>query len=109
MHQPRRQPGPRPEPGTDHRDRLQAIPEAELKNGTTPFGVETVAPPTVIAGAPDCPNTNWTEAIDDLAFTSATIVVEQPVGTTVLTVTCSIDPATSDGSVAAGNVSCTQS
>ena len=87
----------------------QAIPEAELKNGTTPFGVETVAPPTIIAGAPDCPNTNWTEAIDDLAFTSATITVEQPVGTLVLTVSCSLDPATADGSVPAGDVSCTQS
>ncbi len=87
----------------------QAIPESEIKNGTTPFGVETIAPPTIIVGAPDCPNTNWTEAITDLRFTSATIVVEQPVGTTVLTVTCSIAPPTSNGSVPGGSVSCSQS
>src|SRR3546814_12697959 len=66
----------------------QAIPEDELKNGTTPFAVETVAPDPVIAGAPDCPNPNWTELIEDLAFTSAVITVEQPPGTVVLTVTC---------------------
>ena len=87
----------------------QAIPEDELKNGTTPFSVETVAPPAIIAGAPGCPNTNWTEAIEDLAFTSPTIIVEQPVGTTVLTVSCTLDPPTADGSVPAGDVSCTQS
>src|SRR6266508_4937099 len=70
----------------------QAIPAAEIKNGTTPFGVVTVAPDPVIAGAPDCPNPNWTETIDDLAFTDAVITVEQPPGTVVLTVTCTIDP-----------------
>jgi hypothetical protein len=86
----------------------QAIPEEEIKNGNTPFSVETVAPPSTIAGAPDCPNTNWTETIDDLSFTSATITVEQPPGTVVLIVSCTFSPATSDGSVPAGDVSCTQ-
>jgi hypothetical protein len=85
------------------------IPASEVKNGTTPFSVTTIAPDPVIAGAPDCANANWTETIDDLAFTSATIVVEQPAGTTVLTVACTISPASSDGSVPAGTVSCTQS
>src|SRR5512143_4083022 len=61
----------------------QAIPEGELKNGNTPFDVTTVAPAATIAGAPDCPNTNWTERITDLSFTSAVITVEQPFGTTV--------------------------
>ena len=87
----------------------QAIPAAEIKNGNTPFSVVTVAPDPVIPGAPDCPNTNWTEAIEDLAFTHAVITVDQPPGTTVLTVTCSISPASSDGSVPGGSVSCTQS
>ena len=41
----------------------QAIPEDEIKNGTTPFSVMTVAPETPIAGAPDCPNPQWTEDI----------------------------------------------
>jgi len=87
----------------------QAIPEDEIKNGNTPFAVTTVAPETVIPGAPDCPNTNWTEEITDLAFTSAVITVEQPPGTLVLTVTCSIDPPSSDGTVPARDVSCTSS
>jgi hypothetical protein len=85
------------------------IPASEIKNGTTPFSVTTVAPPAVIAGAPDCANANWTETIDDLAFTSATIVVEQPAGVTVLTVSCTIDPPSSDGSVPRTAVTCTQS
>jgi hypothetical protein len=87
----------------------QAIPAAEIKNGTTPFSVVTVAPEPIIAGAPDCPNANWTETIEDLASTSAVITVEQPPGTTVLTVTCSISPASRDGSVPRADVSCTSS
>lgn len=33
----------------------QAIPESELKNGTTPFDVTTVPPVTIIPGAPGLP------------------------------------------------------
>jgi hypothetical protein len=87
----------------------EAIPQDEIKNGTTPFAVVTVAPATPIPGAPGCPNSNWTEAIEDLAFTSAVITVEQPPGTTVLTVTCSISPASSDGPVPRADVTCTSS
>ncbi|MGH8826321.1 MAG: hypothetical protein ACRDVZ_01740 [Jiangellaceae bacterium] len=87
----------------------QAIPAGEIKNGTTPFAVITVAPDPVIAGAPDCSNPNWTELIEDLSFTSAVITVEQPPGTVVLTVTCTIDPASSDGAVPGGDVTCTSS
>ena len=87
----------------------QAIPASEIKNGNTPFSVVTVAPAAIIPGAPDCPNTNWVEAIEDLAFTSAVITVEQPPGTTVLTVTCSISPPSSDGPVPGASVSCAQS
>ena len=87
----------------------QAIPASEIKNGTTPFNVTTTPPSPIIAGAPDCPNTNWTESIDDLAFTSATLIIEQPVGTVVLTVNCTFSPHTSDGSVPGGTVSCTSS
>lgn len=84
-----------------------AIPEDEVKNGTTPFNVQTQAPDPSIPGAPDCPNSNWTETIDDLAFTSATITVEQPQGTTVLTVQCTFDQPTSDGNVNKNTVTCT--
>lgn len=87
----------------------QAIPAGEIKNGTTPFNVSTQAPSPIIAGAPDCPNTNWTESIDDLKFTSAVIVVEQPVGTVVLTVTCTFSPPTSNGPVPGNRVSCSSS
>ena len=87
----------------------QAIPEDEIKNGTTPFNVTTVAPSPIIPGAPDCPNTNWTESIDDLAFTSAVITVEQPVGTLVLTVSCTFSPATSNGPVPGSRVTCASS
>jgi hypothetical protein len=87
----------------------QAIPAEEIKNGNTPFNVTTVAPPSTIAGAPDCPNPNWTEEIQDLSFTSATIIVEQPPGFVVLTVSCTFSPATSNGLVPSGNVSCSQS
>lgn len=85
------------------------LPEKEIKNGNTPFNVETDAPVAVIPGAPDCPNPNWTETIDDLAFTSATITVEQPVGTLVLTVSCTIDPPSEDGAISKGDVECAQS
>ena len=87
----------------------QAIPEEEIKNGNTPFNVTTVAPARIILGAPDCPNPNWTEEITDLSFTSATITVEQPPGTLVLTVTCTFGSPTSNGAVPGSNVSCVQS
>lgn len=86
----------------------QAIPEEELKNGNTPFDVLTEEPETPILGAPDCPNPNWTEDITDLAFTSAIITVEQPEGNVVLVVSCTFDPATSDGAVPKGDVECMQ-
>jgi hypothetical protein len=87
----------------------QQIPASEIKNGTLPFSVRTTSAPATIAGAPDCPNKTWTESIDSLAFTSATLRVEQPIGTVVLTVQCTFSPPTSDGQVPSGTVSCTQS
>jgi hypothetical protein len=66
-------------------------------------------PDPIIPGAPECPNPNWTEEITDLSFTSATITVEQPPGTVVLTVTCSFSAPTANGAVPGGNVSCVQS
>jgi hypothetical protein len=84
----------------------QAIPEEELKNGTTPFDVLTVAPATIIPGAPDCANPNWREEITDLFFTSAVLTVEQPVGTPVLTVSCTFTPPTVNGLVPRASVAC---
>jgi hypothetical protein len=84
----------------------EAIPASEVKNGTTPFLVTTEAPVTIIPGAPDCPNPQWTERIQDLKFTSAIVTVQQPPGTVVLSTTCTFTPATSDGQVPRAQVSC---
>jgi hypothetical protein len=87
----------------------EAIPADEIKNGNVSFNVTTVAPVSPIPGAPGCPNPMWIETITDLSFTQATIAVEQPAGTVVLTVSCTFTPATSNGAVPTGNVSCTVS
>jgi hypothetical protein len=86
---------------------VEPIPEGEIDNGNLPFDVATAGPATPIPRAPDCPNRKWTEAILDLAFTSATIQVEQPAGTVVLTIVCTFAAPTEDGSVPASDVSCT--
>jgi len=87
----------------------QSIPASEIKNGNVAFDVTTEGPVSPIPGAPDCPNPLWTETITDVAFTSATITVEQPAGTVVLTVTCTFSSPTSDGAVSKNDVSCTSS
>jgi len=84
----------------------QAIPASAIKNGNVSFGVTTQGPVSPIPGAPDCPNVQWTETIVDIAFTSATLTIEQPPGTVVLQVTCTFSPSTSNGNVPKGNVSC---
>jgi len=85
----------------------QHIAAGEIKNGTVPFSLTSAGPESPIRGAPDCPNRKWTEAITDIAFTSATITVTQ--GGNSLTVVCTFSPATSDGSVPASQVECTSS
>jgi hypothetical protein len=104
VHQP---PGQNPAPVTVSGS--QAIPKSEIKNGNTPFNVTTTGPVTPIPGAPGCPNSMWIEDITDLSFTSAVITVQQPPGTTVLTVSCTFSPATSNGLVPGNTVSCTSS
>jgi len=84
----------------------QSIPASEIKNGNVDFSVTTQGPVTPIPGAPGCPNPNWREDITDLAFTSATITVEQPAGTLVLTVSCTFSAPTSNGAVSKQDVVC---
>jgi hypothetical protein len=87
----------------------EVIPASEIKNGTVEFSVQTASAPSQIEGAPGCPNPSWTELVTDVAFTSATLTVEQPAGTVVLTAVCTFSPPTSDGLVPDANVSCTVS
>jgi hypothetical protein len=87
----------------------QSIPASEIKNGNVSFNVTTQGPVSPVPGAPDCPNPRWTETITDVAFTSATIRVEQPAGTVVLTVSCTFSQPTRNGTVSGNNVSCTSS
>lgn len=88
----------------------QSIPASEIKNGNVTFLVTTTAPQTPVPGAPGCPNPNWRQDINDLAFTSATITVQQPgsTGPVVLTVVCTFASPTEDGSVARRDVVCTE-
>jgi hypothetical protein len=84
----------------------QAIPQEAIKNGNLAFNISTQAPNSNIAGAPDCPNSQWTETIHDLKFTSATLTVQQPAPTVVLTATCTFSTPTNNGPVPRANVTC---
>ena len=77
------------------------------------IGVGLTTPPPMnltIAGAPDCPNRNWSEMITDLAFTNATLSLTQ--GTPTIAsgqLVCSFNPPTTNGSLTEAeiNQSCT--
>jgi hypothetical protein len=84
-----------------------SIPATEVKNGNTPFEVETEPPVTPIPGAPDCPNVLWEESITEMAFTSATITVEQG-GNIVLTIECAFGAPTANGAISKDDVDCVQ-
>ena len=69
---------------------VEALPASDIKNGNLSFSVDTAAPVSPIPGAPDCPNSKWTEAITDVAFTSATLTVYQPCTDTTPPISCTI-------------------
>jgi hypothetical protein len=97
-------PGQNPAPVTV--SGTQTIPQDQVKNGNVSFSVTTVAPVSPIAVAPGCPNSQWTEDITDLSFTTANITVDQPAGTLVFSLSCVFSPATSNGPVPRQTVSC---
>jgi hypothetical protein len=55
-----------------------SIPASNIINGHADFSVTTNPPASPVAGAPDCPNSSWTETITSITWTSATIRVYQP-------------------------------
>jgi hypothetical protein len=104
-------PGQNPAPTTTSGG--TAVPAEDIKNGNVTISTTTGAPVTPIPGAPGCPNPNWTEAITDIAFTSATIKLSQDQDangtfeTLVLTVNRAFSPPTSNGAVPTSGFTCT--
>ena len=90
-----------------------AVPKDDIKNGNVTISTTTQSPVTPIPGAPGCPNPNWTEDITGIAFTSATITLQQDQDangsfeTLVLTVNCTFSPPTADGPVPSSGFTCT--
>jgi hypothetical protein len=91
------------------------IPAGDIKNGNVTITTRTAAPVTPVPGSPGCPNPGWSEDINDVSFTSAMIQLFQDsnadgdfddAGELVLTVNCTISPASSNGAVPAANVTC---
>lgn len=54
-----------------------SFPASEIKNGHLSFSVTTNPPESPVPGAPDCPNSGWTETITSITWTSAEIIIYQ--------------------------------
>ena len=74
------------------------------RNGRLEFDVETDSVGSRIPGAPDCPNSRWTERVREVRFLDARLTVRQ--GRDRTTVLCTFDPPTRDGEVRDRDVDC---
>ena len=68
----------------------QTISATEIKNGNVRFSVTTATPENPTPEEAGAPNDNWSAFIDDVIFSSATIIVQQG-GKTVLKTTIVAD------------------
>jgi len=55
----------------------ESIPASEVKNGNVAFDVTTDPPDQPTSEEAGCPSANWTGAITEMNFTTATITVSQ--------------------------------
>lgn len=90
-----------------------AVPASDIKNGNVTLNVTTDAPESPVPGAPGCPNSKWVENITDVAFTGVSFALIQDANSDdvfgeapSITGTCTFSPATSNGAVPSGSVSC---
>jgi hypothetical protein len=89
------------------------VSASDIKNGNVSITVTTGAPTTPVPGAPGCPNSNWTENITEVSFSSATFTVVQDSNANgafeeapSLSGSCTFSPSTSNGAVPGASVSC---
>ena len=67
------------------------FPASAIKNGNLSFTISnTLTAPATVSGADaGCPNPNWTGVNPVLTVTAVSLVIQQPVGTTIFTCSAS--------------------